>query len=208
MNVINKKDSEKKTKTYENNFERRHPEIASFLKERSGGPFMRYTSMMTKYNVSIHKDIPNPCRNFFVSTKSRHYVADVILNNFWTSLNSGSTFVGSAFSDFEHIADAKTIRLILKDAVDLEYIYKDRVLDVDWTKTKRPTNKRKTIRTYCYFPTPNMIKSHTVVTQGKIEALSEIDIVSLLEEIKESKKNNQRYEKFQEILDRAIDEMA
>ena len=208
MNVINKKDSEKKTKTYENNFERRHPEIASFLKERSGGPFMKYTQMLCRYNASLHKNIPNPCRNFFLSTKSRHGVADVMLDNFWTSLNSGSTFVGSAFSDFEHIADAKTIRLVLKDAVDLEYIYKDRVLDADWTKTKRPTNKRKTIRTYCYFPTPILIKSHTVITQGKLETLSNIDIVSLLDEIKESKKKHQRYLKFHEILDRAIDEMA
>tara|TARA_E500000331_G_scaffold26412_1_gene22501 strand:- start:11 stop:637 length:627 start_codon:yes stop_codon:yes gene_type:complete len=208
MNVINKKDSEKKTKLYENNFERRHPEIASFLKKRSGGPFMRYASMVAKYNASLHKDIPHPCRNFFLSTKSRHGVADVMLDNFWTSLNSGSTFVGSAFSDFEHIADAKTIRLVLKDAVDLEYIYKDRVLDADWTKTKRPTNKRKTIRTYCYFPTPILIKSHTVITQGKLETLSNIDIVSLLDEIKESKKKHQRYLKFHEILDRAIDEMA
>lgn len=207
MNVMDKKDSIKKTKLYENNFERRHPEIASFLKERSGGPFMKYTQMLCRYNASLHKNIPNPCRNFFLSTKSRHGVADIILDNFWSALNSGSTFVGSAFSDFEHIADAKTIRLVLKDAVDLEYIYKDRVLDVDWTKTKRPI-RRKTIRTYCYFPTPILIKSYTVITQGKIEALSEIDIVSLLDEIKESKKKHQRYQNFHQMLDKAIDDMA
>ena len=77
----------------------------------------------------------------------------------------------------------------------------------DRTKTKRPI-RRKTIRTYCYFPTPILIKSYTVITQGKIEALSEIDIVSLLDEIKESKKKHQRYQNFHRMLDKAIDDMA
>ena len=193
MNVIKTNDqTNKKIKPAQNNFERRHPELAKSLKKigercvTDKTQFVNYLAMIAEMNADFHNRAPCPCRTFFYGTRARHGVADIVMNNFWGALKKGSTFVGTPFSDFSHIADPKTLRRIASDAVESEFLYKDLITPISFhpaNGSKFALDKNFGSAKYIYFPTPIFIRSWMEIVEDKFQALYKINITQILDRV-------------------------
>ncbi len=179
MNNVRKlKDYKKQPakRSYKNNFEIKHPDLAKWMTTKGDGPFFRYCQMLAKSIEDLnHLENLSPCDRYFHSTKNRRQVGGVLTANFWAANANGDCSVGTSFSEFLYIADAKTIKTILDECVEGKFIYKEKP-----SKHAKHWNAK-----YVYFPTPIMIESWIKLSEQKINKLHEINIIEIMTEIRE-----------------------
>ena len=209
MNNVRKfKDYKKQPakKSYKNNFEIKHPELAKWISERGDGPFFRYCQMLAGNIEKLNKlENLSPCDKYFYSTKNRRQVGGVLNANFWAANERKSASVGTGFSEFLHIADAKTIKTILDQCIEAKFIYKEKP-----HKNSTHWNAR-----FVYFPTPIMIESWMKISEQKINELHKLNISQVMAEINEwddkntdSVLDNHRFHKeFTDLLQTEITNM-
>ena len=176
MNNIRKLEnySEKKLKS---NFEKRHKELADFHVTVKDGPFMKYAAMIASTTALKNKnEVADPCRKFFNSTQLRRFVGGKLMENYMSAISLGSNCVGSVFADFTDIATPKTIREILAQAQDADYIY------IDEQARKKEVRANPNSK-YIYWPTPIFIKSWCEMIEEKLNFLHEVNITDIMEEI-------------------------
>lgn len=185
MNNISKVRLDYDRKNLKSNFEKRHKELADFHISMKDGPFMRYATMIASTTASNNKnEMTDPCRRFFNSTQFRRFVGDKLMENYMNSISLGSNCVGSVFSDFTDIATPKTIREILADAHNADYIY------IDEQARKKEVRANPNAK-YIYWPTPIFIKSWCEMIEEKLNDLHQLNITNLMAEINSKPKTVQ-----------------
>ena len=177
MNNVRKfKDYKKQPakKSYKNNFETKHPDLAEWMSTKGDGPFFRYCQMLAKSIEKLNRlETMSPCDRYFHSTKNRRLVGGVLNANFWKAIAEGNVSVGTSFSEFTTIGDFKTIKTILDECVSAGFIYKEKP-----SKHAKHWNAK-----FVYFPTPVMIESWMKIAEQKINSLHEINISQIMAEI-------------------------
>ena len=214
MNNVRKLENYSK-KNLKSNFEKRHKELADFHVTVKDGPFMKYATMIASTTASKNKnEVTDPCRRFFNSTQFRRFVGDKLMGNYMKAISLGSNCVGSVFSDFTKIATPKTIREILNDAHDADYIY------IDEQARKKEVRANPNSK-YIYWPTPIFIKSWCEAIEEKLNFLHQVNITDIMAEINSKPKilevdylenticdNSLKHQTWKKIIKKEINKMS
>ncbi len=214
MNNVRKLENYSK-KNLKSNFEKRHKELADFHVTVKDGPFMKYATMIASTTASKNKnEVTDPCRRFFNSTQFRRFVGDKLMENYMKAISLGSNCVGSVFSDFTKIATPKTIREILNDAHDADYIY------IDEQARKKEVRANPNSK-YIYWPTPIFIKSWCEAIEEKLNFLHQVNITDIMAEINSKPKilevdylenticdNSLKHQTWKKIIKKEINKMS